>query len=54
MSKHTMAVPTDECICHHMLKSHKSTTTWNSKKSQMDCRIKCRYCNCNLLLGRLE
>ena len=45
-----MAKPEDECPCEHMIKSHKSTTRWNSKKKRMDCRLKCRYCKCNILL----
>jgi len=46
------AEPTDLCTCDHMLKSHKNTNRWNSKKGEMDCRIKCRYCKCNLLLRK--
>lgn len=49
-----MATPTDECVCHHMIKSHKQSFRWNKKKGYMDVRLKCRYCKCNILLEPAE
>lgn len=46
--------PTDECPCEHMIKSHKTSTRWNKKKGQMDVRLKCRYCKCNILLKHVD
>ncbi len=49
-----MAEGTDLCTCEHMLKSHKSTMRWSNKRNEMDCRLNCRYCKCNVLLERYE
>jgi len=38
MKDYQPAQPTDECICHHMIKSHKQSVKWIKKKGQMDCR----------------
>ena len=49
-----MTQPTDYCTCDHMFKSHKTTARWNNKKGEMDVRLKCRYCNCNILLEHCD
>jgi len=49
-SEEQITKPTNECPCGHMIKFHKSSVRWNKKKEQMDCRIKCRFCKCNILL----
>lgn len=53
-SEEELGHPQDECICHHMIKSHKQSIRWNKKKGQMDVRLKCRYCKCNILLEPCE
>lgn len=41
----------EECTCGHLVnKNHYQSHKWNNKLKEMDVRIKCRFCKCDMLL----